>query len=71
MLLSLLHPLLRVEWQPHARVARLPRQQHCRSSTWGAAKLKYRSLAWGAAKSVRYKNKKVSMLKLKIVFKKC
>jgi hypothetical protein len=31
--------------------------------------LKYRSLAWGAAKSVRYKNKKVSMLKLKIVLK--
>jgi hypothetical protein len=45
----------RGERQPHARFSPLPRQHHCRSSTWGAAKLKCRSLAWGAAKSVWYK----------------
>jgi hypothetical protein len=46
----------------------LPHQHHCCSFTWEAAKLKCRSLAWGATKSVWYK--KSFSAKIKNSFKK-
>jgi hypothetical protein len=46
----------------------LPHQHHCCSFTWETAKLKCRSLAWGAAKSVWYK--KSFSAKIKNSFKK-
>jgi hypothetical protein len=48
-----------------------PRHRPCRADMHGAAMLICRAVTLGTSKSVSFENKKLSVLNLKIVSKKC